>query len=170
MRTTASPVTKARGLLIALAIGTAAFTGACGDEGPASAPPSQAAPAPTSAAPAGPSKDQTDIIAVIQQYQLAVDKGDATAACALMTKDLQFVYSQDPGSGNCVKAIENLHDSLGETKLANTRVFPKDVDVKGTMATLSRDKIAKANGLKPDQAESYDMIKADGKWLIDYIS
>lgn len=162
----------------ALALGACLFLAACGGEdggtpppaasrapaGPGSAPPA-AAPAP-----AGPSKDQLKIVMAIQQYQAAVDKGDGKAACALMSKDLQFVYSQDSGAGNCVTAIRNLHESLGEVRLANTRVNAKDVEVKGSMAVLSRDAIAKTNGWKPKQAESFDMIKTGGRWLIDYIS
>lgn len=170
MTRTASPLSAA------LAVGACLLLAACGDDGAASAPAratsSASAPVPTSSAqqPAGPSKDQQEIVTVIQRYQVAVDRGDGKAACALMSKDLRFVYSQDSGAADCVTAIRNLHKSLGKVRLANTRVIAADIEVKGRMAVLSRDAIAKANGLKPNQAESFDMIKTDGRWLIDYIS
>lgn len=175
MRITAASVTATRALAVACALGAVTLAGGCGDSGTeAPAPGASAAPsdAPAPAVPAGPSQDQLDVVTVIQQYQVAVDKGDAKGACALMSKDLKFVYSQDPGAGNCERAIENLHKQLAEHdhKLANTRVNAQDVEVKGSMAVLSRDAIAKSNGLKPDQAESFDMVKVGGKWLIDYIS
>ncbi|MGH3520175.1 MAG: hypothetical protein ACRDQ7_22885 [Haloechinothrix sp.] len=162
-------------LLAALTFGAAWFATACGDEpaAPAAPPPTSASAAPAAPSPAqpeGPDEDQQAIVAVIQQYQAAVDKGDGKAACTLMHPDLQGVYAQDPGASDCAGAIENLHKSLGDVRLSNTRVLADDVEVRGSKAVLSHLKIAEANGTKPAETEGFDMVEIDGKWLIEYVS
>ncbi|MGH3949698.1 MAG: hypothetical protein ACRDSE_11320 [Pseudonocardiaceae bacterium] len=162
-----------RTLVAALAIGAAAVTAACGGEEAAPAAPS-ASPAPTpssvAAQPARPGEEQQAVIGVIQKWQVAVDKGDGKTACALMHPNLQGVYAQDPGAEDCAGAIRNLHDNLGDARLANTRVFAGDVEIRGKRAVLSHVKIAEANDTKPDETEGFDMVKVDGTWLIEYVS
>lgn len=161
-----------RAVVTALLLATAGLSSACGEDAPSpadgSASEKKAAP---SASKVPEAVEEQAIVALVKKFQVAVDKGDGKAACALLTSELQGVYAQDPGAGSCPAAISNLNKALGKAKLSSIKIAPEDVDIvkKDKEAVISHELIAKRNKMDSDATESFNLEKRKGAWLISYV-
>lgn len=160
----------------AVMLGAAGVLGACGDA------PADGAGQTASASAAAPSSSPTKkpeprpkpeqaVVDVIVKFQRAVDKGDGKRACALLTKELQGVYAQNPGASDCPGGIEHLHKELGDSKLSALKIAAADVEISkgGKEAVANHKLIAKRNRTDPDETDSYNMENEKGRWKISYI-
>lgn len=114
-------------------------------------------------------QDEKRIVAVINRFHRAVDKGDGKRACAQLTKTLQGVYATNPGASDCAAGIEYTHEQLDGAKMSALKFHASDVEVKGREAVVSHVLIAKRNGTKASQTDSYNLVRAGGQWKIDYV-
>jgi len=114
-------------------------------------------------------RDPALVVAVIDRFHRAVDKGDGKRACAQLTKTLQGVYATNPGAGDCAGGIEYTHEQLDGAKMAGMELAASDVKVKGREAVVSHVLIAKRNGTKASATDSYNLVKQGGQWKIDYV-
>lgn len=157
---------------MALLVGAVGLTGACGDDAEETA--EAAKPTKTSAAPTTKAKpknvEEKAVIAVIDKFHKFVDSGDGKGACALMTKDLRWVFSQNPGAGTCQRGVEWQHSELDGTKLSKTKIHTADVTIrkKGKEAVIDGADAAKRYG--GTTVATYDLVKRSGKWKLDYVS
>lgn len=164
--------TTGRAITLAVLLGTAGLTVACtATEPPAPKHAASTASASAKAAvkPKPKPKDEAKVVAVINRFHRAVDKGDGKRACALLTGALQGVYATNPGASNCAAGVEYTHEQLDGAKMSALKFAPADVTVKGKEAVVSHRRIAKRNGTKPAQTDSYNLVRSGGQWKIDYV-
>lgn len=173
MRATQKGVSYAkRAAATALLAGVIGLTAACGEDAEQATEPAK--PTESSAAPTSKAKpkdvEEKAVIAVIGRFHKYVDSGDGKRACALMTKDLKWVFSQNPGAGTCVRGVKWQHKELDGTKLSKTKFHAGDVTIrkKGKEAVIDGADSAKHNG--GATVATYDLVKRGGKWKLDYVS
>ncbi|MGH3431832.1 MAG: hypothetical protein ACRDQB_03240 [Thermocrispum sp.] len=150
---------------------TAGLLAACGT----AEQPDTAKPA-ANTAPASPPKkteqkppNERQVAAVIGTFHLAVDKGDGKRACAQLTSALQGVYATNPGASDCAAGVEYTHEQLDGAKMSALKVAADDVRVRGGEAVVSHRLIAKRNHTKASATDSYNLVRSDGRWKIDYV-
>lgn len=166
---------RATALTATAAVGLAAtgliVAGTTGEQPPAATPAAnvKASPETTTQPPKPKDVQEKAIVAVIDRFHRAVDKGDGKKACALLTKALQGVYATNPGASDCASGIEFTSKQLGDARMASMELAPADVRVKGKEAIVSHKLIAKRNGTKASQTDSYNMIRVGSAWKIDYV-
>ncbi|MDV6011181.1 hypothetical protein [Haloechinothrix sp. LS1_15] len=113
-------------------------------------------------------EEQAAVVAVAQEFYLAIDEGEGQRACDLLVDSMQRFYAEE--AADCASAIEGIHDELGDTRLSTIRFDAEDVVVDGDEATLSAADIAETNATDPDNVDGFEFVNADGDWLISYIS
>ncbi|MBA0127551.1 hypothetical protein H0B56_18560 [Haloechinothrix sp. YIM 98757] len=157
-----------------VAAGAVSFAAACGGDEDTQEDTQQDEPAAeqggaddTSPEPAH-TEEQAAVVAVVQEFYLAIDEGDGDRACGLLVDTMQSFYAEQ--AADCPTAIEDIHDNLGDKRMSIIRLDAEDVVVSGDSATLSAEDIAEANDTDRDSVDGFEFVREDDGWLISYVS